>query len=84
MPHAFALCPDDAPPRVIRYGTLPQRGMVAIYDAKQNLLLIDQADFDLLHGFDQELVLRTQEPVLFIQFVAGKCPTFITRLTHNG
>ncbi len=75
MSRTFALCPNDGPPRVIRYGTLPQPSMLSIYDVSQNLLLVDKANFDLLHGFDQERVLRTQENVLYIQFNVGKAPS---------
>lgn len=59
----FAFNPDDRPARLFRYvarGTLPDSDLRALYDEKQNLLIIDREWFDALTATEKQLVLKTQ------------------------
>ena len=61
---AFAFCPDDGLPRLMRYvepGSLPGTDLLAVLDPKLNLLIINRALFELLSKEDQHRVLRTQK-----------------------
>jgi hypothetical protein len=69
-PKDFAFVPDEGPPRLIRYvehGSLPDGDLVSIFDATNNLLIVDREHFDRLDKPEQEQVLRTREPHLLIQ-----------------
>ena len=61
----MVFCPDDRPPRIIRFTTLPG-DFLARYDEENNLLLVDRAKYSLLTKDEQEMVLRTQRPKLQI------------------
>lgn len=64
----FAFNPDDAPARLMRYvpdGVLP-RGVLAVYDKANNLLVISRPLFDLLDDVQQKLTLRTHAPVIYV------------------
>jgi hypothetical protein len=56
---AFALVPDDGPPRLIRFTTLGPQVLCEL-DSEKNLLLIDKAKYERLSPEDQHLVLRSQ------------------------
>lgn len=58
-----AFCPDDRPPRIIRFTTLPGT-FLAKYDEENNLLLIDRAKYAMLTRDEQNFVSRTQRPYL--------------------
>jgi hypothetical protein len=63
----FAFCPKGRPPRLERFvepGTLPGVNLLALYDAKQNLVIINRELFDKLSREDQRKTLRTQQPAL--------------------
>lgn len=69
-------------PRLIRRvpaGTLPGEDLLAIYDPKQNLLVIDRDKFDALDDEDKKLVLRTNETALVI---VGGVPRPARNLAH--
>jgi hypothetical protein len=58
----FALCPDDGLPRLWRFvddDTMTTAKLVALLDAKQNLLIINRPLFDQLGEMDRHQVLRT-------------------------
>lgn len=61
----FAFCPNDRPPRVIRFTTLPGKTL-AEYDEENNLLLVDRAKYAELTADEKHMVLRTQRPTLEI------------------
>ncbi len=74
---SFAFCPDDGPPRVMRYvlpGTLPGRDLLALYDKSKNLLIIDRDHFDRLPPYEQRAVLRTHHSALRIVFRKNATP----------
>lgn len=67
----FAFTPDDGPPRLERYveaGTMPGKDLVALFDPKTNLLVINRELFDRLQKTDQHRVLRTQKTSLSVSF----------------
>ena len=58
---AFALCPDEGPPRIWRFrepGVLPS-GMISRLDPKTNVLEIDKAWFATLTPMQRRTVERT-------------------------
>jgi len=58
----FALCPDNGPPRLWRFvadDNMTAARLVALLDAKQNLLIINKPLFEQLGETDQHQVLRT-------------------------
>lgn len=65
----FAFVPDDAPPRLVRFvgpGAMPGKGIVSMYDASNNLLIVDRAIYDALSLEQQRAVLRTHEKFLTV------------------
>jgi len=60
----FALCPDDGPPRLIRYD-LKGDALVSVLTRSSNLLRVNRTLYDALSALNQSLVLRTQEPLLW-------------------
>ena len=65
----FAFCPDDAPPRLIRFvepGVLPGRELLSIYDASKNLVIINRELYAQLPKQEQRETLRTQRPSISI------------------
>jgi hypothetical protein len=68
---AFAFNPDAGPARLIRYvepGTLPGINLLAVLDKKANLLIIDKVLFERLTDTERQLVLKTQQPFLEVDF----------------
>jgi hypothetical protein len=67
--------------RIIRYvlpGTLPVRDLLALYDKSANLLIVDKDHFERLSDEDREVVLRTQESALMIEYPVNKPPRIRT------
>jgi hypothetical protein len=65
------------PARIIRYvlpGTLPARDLLSLYVESSNLLIVDRDHFERLSDENREIVLRTQEPALLIEYPANKPP----------
>jgi hypothetical protein len=66
--------------RIIRYvlpGTLPGRDWLSLYDKGANLLIVDRDHFERLSDEDREIVLRTQEPALSIEYPKDKPPRIV-------
>lgn len=66
--------------RIIRYvlpGTLPGRDLLSLYDKGANLLIVDRDHFERLSDEDREVVLRTQEPALSIEYPTNKPPRIL-------
>lgn len=56
------LCPDDGPPRLIRFVThevMPSSETLSVLDRTNNLLLVQKELFDLLTPSDQRSVIAT-------------------------
>ena len=71
--------------RVIRYvlpGTLPARDLLALYDKSANLLIVDKDHFERLSDEDREVVLRTQESALMIEYPVNKPPRIRTQRSY--
>jgi hypothetical protein len=65
----FAFCPDNGPPRLVRYvdqSVMPSDTTIAVYDARNNLLLVSHHLFEQLFTDQRERVLRTQAPFIEI------------------
>lgn len=65
----FAFCPDNGPPRLVRYvdqSVMPSDTTIAVYDARNNLLLVAHHLFEQLFTEQRERVLRTQAPFIEI------------------
>lgn len=60
----FALCPDNGPPRLLRFD-LEGDGVVSILYPEENLLRINKRLFDQLDENDQSRVLKTREKILW-------------------
>jgi hypothetical protein len=62
----FAFCPDNGPPRLIRFVTL-ESNIVATLDRAKNLLLVDRAKLNRLNELDQREVFKTLSPMVTIE-----------------
>jgi hypothetical protein len=65
------------PKRIIRFvlpGTLPARDLLALYDKSTNLLIVDKDHFERLSDEDREVVLRTDDSALLIEYPPNKPP----------
>jgi hypothetical protein len=62
-----AFCPDNGPPRLIRFN-LPDAGtgVIATLDVQHNLLRVNKEKYDKLDSLRQHVVLKTLKPVLHI------------------
>ena len=70
----FSLTPDDGPPRLLRFVTMPINAVLydhdhvlAILDPDDNILWIDKAKYDTLTPEDQHLLIRTQMLISYYQ-----------------
>jgi hypothetical protein len=64
----FALCPDQGPPRLIRFLNDMPADVVAMRDPKDgsNIVFINKQIYDLLDGPDQNRALTLRSAVLLI------------------
>lgn len=72
--------PDDGPARLFRYvEVMPLPHIIALFFARENLLLIDRELFDMLNDDQRRRVLRTEDKVLEISFPPNKPPIVMPR-----
>jgi hypothetical protein len=66
-PNDFALCPEEGYPRLIRFN-LPNvgTGCVSQLDIEQNLLRVCKELYDECNNMQQNRVLMTKEPLLYM------------------
>lgn len=62
----FALCPDNGPPRLIRFGRIDGKTL-SVIDAENNVLRIDLDFFGRLSHAEQEFVIRTRLPLISVE-----------------
>jgi hypothetical protein len=63
----FSFNPEDGrPPRLIRYVDELPGGLLSVYDAEKNLLIINRPAYDKLSSADQHMLERTHAPALEI------------------
>jgi hypothetical protein len=69
MTMAFALCPDDGPPRLWRFvddDVMTKDRVVSILDSGQNILVINKPLYDQLAPMNQHNLLRTQRHLEYV------------------
>lgn len=75
----FSFCPDDGPPRLIRFGQLPGNDWVSMWSPSSNTLFVDRGLYDSLSTMDQHIVLKSRDALITIERHADRTPT----LVHN-
>ena len=63
----FALNPDDAPPRLIRYVDDLPPGVIATLDTQHNLLRIQRNLYQQLTPMQQAGLIRTMQPMVLAE-----------------
>lgn len=59
----FALTPDASPPRLLRFTNTIAGDVLAVLDAEENILHIDEAKFSALTASDQHTLIRSQHHI---------------------
>lgn len=76
-------CPDDAPPRLIRYAdSMPLPNILSLFFKSTNLLIIDKVHYARLDWIAQHELLRTEQPCMEIYYPPNR-PPLVTPRSKN-